>query len=498
MMYDDISNKHKEFKEKLAFLANRPLFYDVDIVAKPKPSLPKPKKRIVQSIDSSAVMPLGELPSVDTSIVEAPLVKVPHIVPPSSTYAYTHTIDPLPCPIIDVYKVGTIIDPACFKHDLDFKDLRVYRLGDNSLEERAIMTHIGLDIGTKTIVLAFGGKTSVEYIAEINGYWPIEKSTPFMENMLSDPKKKRSDGTERPARFIKLEDGRLILLGRDAEEFAYSMNDTLKRPMAEGGITPDEDSITVLASIIHGILETAEKEVGKFDSDLKICYCTTAKAINNENNIDYHSRIVDMILKNYETKSNLKFMSIKESHAIVNNMSPDGSGIGVSWGAGTVTVSYVKYGIEVFSFCWVGSGDWIDDSVARRYGYDPERSKLKGKVSKETPTTVAKRKMEVDLTPGNEPTDRVGLDIVLHYDVLIDNVIKGIVTGFIENESQARIDSGVNIYMAGGTSSPKGFIERVKKKFEEVGTPFDIGKIIRHKDPLFCVAEGCQKAALTL
>ncbi len=358
------------------------------------------------------------------------------------------------------------------------------------------MKHLGLDVGTKTIVVSFKGDDGKsKFISEINGYWPFERATPFVENMLNDPKKKRSDGTERPARWIKLENNRIIVLGRDAEEFAYAKNDTLLRPMAEGGISPDEEAMTVLSSIIHGLINMAENDLGEFDEEVKICYCTTAPAINKDSNIDYHQRVVNMILENYESKVKKTVNNIKESHAIVLDMSQDATGIGISWGAGTVTVSYVKYGMEVYSFCWVGAGDWIDTQVAMRHGYDPELSKTRKKVAKETPTTVSRRKMEVDLTPGKEPEDRLGMDIVLHYDVLISKVIEGIVTGFQEHEAEARIEEGVNIFMAGGTSSPRGFSQRVIKKLEETDLPFTVGEVKRSSQPLYCVADGLLKAA---
>jgi actin-like ATPase involved in cell morphogenesis len=372
----------------------------------------------------------------------------------------------------------------------------IYRLGDDYTGIKVIMKHLGLDVGTKTIVVSFKGDDGKSrFISEINGYWPFERATPFVENMLNDPKKKRSDGTERPARWIKLENNRIIVLGRDAEEFAYAKNDTLLRPMAEGGISPDEEAMTVLSSIIHGLINMAENDLGKFDEEVKICYCTTAPAINKDSNIDYHQRVVNMILENYETKAKKTVNNIKESHAIVLDMSQDATGIGISWGAGTVTVSYVKYGMEVYSFCWVGAGDWIDTQVAMRHGYDPELSKARKKVAKETPTTVSRRKMEVDLTPGKEPEDRLGMDIVLHYDVLISKVIEGIVTGFQEHEAEARIEEGVNIFMAGGTSSPRGFAQRVIKKLEETDLPFSVGEVKRSNQPLYCVADGLLKAA---
>lgn len=373
----------------------------------------------------------------------------------------------------------------------------VHRLGDVYTGRRTLMHHIGIDIGTKTVVVAYRGEKEIEYLSEINGYWPFERSNPFVENMLDNPDKLRSDGTKRPARWIKLGDS-AIVLGRDAEELAYAKNDTLLRPMAEGGITQDEEAMTVLASIVQGLLEMVENEYGKFDKEgVKVCYCTTAPSINKENNIGYHERVVNMIIDGYETKTTLSRSSIRESHAIVLDMDEggEGTGIGVSWGAGTVTVSYVKYGMEIYSFCWVGAGDWIDDQVARRHGYDPEAMKTLRKKAKETPTTVAKRKMGVDLTPGKEPTDRLDMDIILHYDLLIEQVVIGIVNGFEENEAEARIEDAIPIYMAGGTSSPQGFVERVAAKFDDRGAPFEIGAISKSEKPLFCVATGCLKAA---
>ena len=224
-------------------------------------------------------------------------------------------------------------------------------------------------------------------------------------------------------------------------------------------------------------------------------YCTTAPAINKESNIDYHKRVVDIIIDGYETKSEISTDTIKESHAIVVNDSPDGTGVGISWGAGTVTVSYVKYGIEIYSFCWVGAGDWIDTQVAMRHGYNPEASKIRKKTAKETPTTIAKRKMQIDLSPDNEVSNRIDMDIKLHYDMLINQVIDGVVQGFEEHESEARIDDAINIYMAGGTSSPNGFEQRVAVLFEEKDPPFEVAEVLKSAKPLYTVAEGCLKAA---
>ena len=78
---------------------------------------------------------------------------------------------------------------------------------------------------------------------------------------------------------------------------------------------------------------------------------------------------------------------------------------------------------------------------------------------------------------------------------MINNVINGIIDGFEENENEARIEEGVNIYMAGGTASPPGFTDRVTKLLKECDVPFDVNKVILTKDPLFTVARGCLKAS---
>lgn len=371
------------------------------------------------------------------------------------------------------------------------RDSRVFDLRSESIQETTIMTKLGLDIGTRNIVLSFeSGDGNIDYIREVNGYYKFERPSKFVENMLNDQTKIRSDGTKRAARWIKLPGSdSIIVLGADAEELAYAHNDTLLRPMASGGVTAEDESMTVLASIIHGMLDMAEHELGSFDNKVDLCYCTTAQAVNGDNNIDYHKKVVETILGGYETKAKLQVNSIVESHAIVIKEAPDGTGIGISWGAGTCTTSFVVAGMPVYNFSVIGSGDWIDSEVAKRHGYDPESRKR----SKETPTTVSRRKEKIDLTITTN--DRLDLDIILHYQILVARVVQGIIDGFKQNESQARIDRAINIYMAGGTCSPTGFGSLVGKSFAELGCPFEIGSVSKSVNPLYTVAEGCLIAA---
>ena len=99
------------------------------------------------------------------------------------------------------YTPSKITPPPIIKEIPEvFEEIEVYRLGDEYIKERVIMSNLGIDIGTKTIVLSYkDAKGKTGYISEINGYWIFERATPFIENMLNDPNKIRSDGTKRPA-----------------------------------------------------------------------------------------------------------------------------------------------------------------------------------------------------------------------------------------------------------------------------------------------------------
>lgn len=356
-----------------------------------------------------------------------------------------------------------------------------------------VIDKIGLDVGTKNIVVSFiDSNNKVGHLTEVNGYWPIDKCTPYIRNLLNDKTKKRSDGLARPAKWIEYE-GQAILLGRDAEEMAYAQNATLKRPMASGGLTADQESIIILSYVVQGLLYNLSVDLGGLAPKVDLCYCTTAPAVNGDLNMDYHKMVVNMIINNFKTESKLKTYDIVESHAIVLAMSDDDTGIGVSFGAGTVTVSYVRFGVPIFSFCHIGSGDWIDTEVAKRHGWTDW-----SKHSKETPTTIAAMKHTMSLKEPNF-TNRVMMDLFMHYEILVSKVVSSIITGFKENEDKARINGAIPIFIAGGTSSPDGFVEMFTKHMTEqmqgAGMPFQISRIERAPDQLFAVSRGCLRAA---
>lgn len=148
-------------------------------------------------------------------------------------------------------------------------------------------------------------------------------------------------------------------------------------------------------------------------------------------------------------------------------------------GAGMVNVCYAMYGNPVFSFAIVNSGDWIDRQAAKATG--------------ETVAFINIEKTKVDLSkPATSLVDRA---IQTQYRLMIEHTVGGIKKGFADVSKTVRTDAPVDVVIAGGTSSPNGFLEMFKEVLSETKLPIKIGEVIRPEDPLYSVARGCLIAA---
>jgi hypothetical protein len=337
------------------------------------------------------------------------------------------------------------------------------------------MQRIGLDLGTKHIVLSRRddkGAVSTKY--EVNGYLIMPRVDAFTKKLLQ----------KQGVPFVE-RGNELIAIGKKAEQLAFSFNKSLSRPMAEGAVSKsDDDSQEIIAIIIRGI-------IGKLNDDAILYYCTTAKPINNDNlNVDFHKKIVKLIVEGYQGEAKISAHHINEARCLI--LEEMGEAVGISWGAGTVTVCAARMGVVGFEFSVVGSGDWVDLEVAKRFGYDPRNP---DKDATETPTTVCRRKESIDLN--KMPSDNVGKAIYLMYEILVENVVKNIIKGFGSNRDKFRFEAPVPIVNSGGTSMPPGFIPMVEREFAKYkeDSPLPVGEIRHVGDPLFAVANGCMLAA---
>ena len=341
------------------------------------------------------------------------------------------------------------------------------------------MKKFGLDIGTKHIVLAWrDAQGNIKHRYEVNGYFTLPRNDAFTEQLLM----------KNAIPYVSRQSGKnveFVAIGQKAEQLAYSFNKTLRRPMAEGGVSRnDDDSQEIIAIIIKSI-------IGKLTEDASLYYCTTAKSINNDMlNIEFHKKVVKLIIESYQGEAKLNASHINEARCLVIDQL--GQAIGISWGAGTVTVHAGIFGVPIFEFSVSGSGDWIDDEAAKRFGYNPEHP---DRNYAETPTTICRRKEKLDLN--KVPEDKVEQAILLMYEILVENVVREICRGFKENRDKCRFDQPTPIIMAGGTAMPPGFLKLFLRKLadakEELIVP--VGDVKIASDTLFAVSSGCLIAA---
>lgn len=333
---------------------------------------------------------------------------------------------------------------------------------------------LGLDIGTKNIVIADKRTGKLKFKREVNGFVDIIKGDGFIKQMLL------SQGIP----FFERDD-KFVALGSKAEDIAYHFGKVLRRPMENGVLAVgEEEAMKIMAVIIKSL-------VGKLDDDALLYYCIPAPALNETVNVRYHQKVVQAILDSYKSSegSTIKAYPINEARAIVISQIPDRTGIGISWGAGMVNVSYCLFGLPIYEFSLVGSGDWIDMESARVTG---NLEKVDGKDKPKV--LVAKAKEKVNLG-GKLPDTNLEKAIYINYQILIENVAKGIADGFRLNEQKARADKPMPIVMAGGTSMPDGFLNMFKGVFAIQKMPFEVGEVKRCDEPLYAIAEGCLIAA---
>ena len=334
---------------------------------------------------------------------------------------------------------------------------------------------LGLDLGTKNIVMAYREKNKVKFRHEINGFIDLEQSDGFAKNLL----------VQQGIPFIAREKG-LIALGAKAEDMAYTFGKSLMRPMENGVLSVSEqEAMKIMAVIIKSL-------INKFISDdTFIYYCIPGNTINKNINIEFHKKIIESIFGSLNSeKKQISTQSINEARALAISSTPDKTAVAISFGAGMVNISYCLYGLPAYEFSMVGAGDWIDAESARVTGNMETMSDGRERAM----ALVTKKKEEMTLGDG-VPTDNLERAIYLNYQILIERVAKGIANGFNQNESKARAGRPMPIVVAGGTASINGFLKFFETNFRRQQMPFELGEVKMAQRPLFAVAEGCLIAA---
>jgi hypothetical protein len=320
---------------------------------------------------------------------------------------------------------------------------------------------IGLDVGTYNLVLAKIKDEKLELKKETNCFYQIENTNKFMLNMLK----------QSGAPFVEI-DNNIFILGESSRQLAISMNQDYRRPMKNGILSVEEkSSFNILALMIRSL-------IGNLSADQTILYFTVpANAINTVTNAEYHQKVIQSILDRYKQEGKiLRSFPVNEAFCIIaaELTSKQRSGIALSFGSGMINVCAAKFSIPLFQFSLTDSGDWLDAQAARHCG--------------EKASYINEAKKSIDLS--KDPSSAVERSIIYHYQIMIENAIKGIVDGIRKTGSKMGQDDPVDIVVAGGTASPKYFIEFFKEVLNRQNFPIPIGEIRLAKDHLYTVAKG--------
>lgn len=331
---------------------------------------------------------------------------------------------------------------------------------------------IGFDAGTYNLVCCTrDDKKNFVYDREVNAFLEIPLEDRLVFQMMK---------TVGVPLIEREKTKKAYALGEKAVRMAYTLAQLeLKRPMRDGCVNSKEkEAYEVMSIMVHSLLEGNVKA----NNDV-LYYSVPANAINEETDTEFHTKVLESIFQAYESDDGkkVKAFPINEGLALVYaELKADNyTGIGISFGAGMVNLCFAMFGVPVFTFAIVNSGDWIDKMAAKATG--------------ESTTFINQEKTKVALN--TEPTNLVERAIQTQYRIMIEKTASVIKKGLSEAGKKARSDTPVNIVIAGGTSLPVGFDVLFRDIIKQAELPIQVGNIVRPNDPLFSVARGCLVAA---
>lgn len=331
----------------------------------------------------------------------------------------------------------------------------------------------GLDVGTSFIVLSKQvAHDTIEYRDFRDAFYVINPANKIANKMIEKGLAGKT--------FVKDIDGSFIILGQDAIEKAIEKNESAKRPMYRGVVSPREKSSKKILSFI------LQEVVGRpSEPNEKLVFCVPAQPIDQTDedfDVSYHEDVVKSVL----SKCGYSPRSINEAEALCYGEleEDDYTGIGLSWGAGMVNTCIMLNGESTLTFSTTKSGDWIDHMSA---------------IAVSEPDGIVQVEKEGGEFKVGEPNDNHILSAVsAYYERLIDYTTKQLVVALSESKSLPKFKNSLSIVVAGGTSQADGFVEMFEEKLKQNGFPLEIKSVRQASDPLHAVSKGCLIASMVL
>jgi hypothetical protein len=330
----------------------------------------------------------------------------------------------------------------------------------------------GVDVGTMFFQVAENDDEGKINLKEIRNAFVELEATEDIEQVLA----------QNDWQYVS-DDKHYYVIGEDSMRVAkmFPGKVELRMPMQGGVLNKGEDKkMLVMAKMI-------ESSIGKApDKNSLVCTCVSSDPVDGAQDNLFHKARLEGMFKRLGW--NVKV--IEEGHAVILSENPsitdqDGkripfSGIGVSFGAGKVNCVLAYRGLSVIGMSAARSGDWIDKKVAEQT--DEPITKV---------TSVKENKLDFN---NIDYDDDVVFALDAYYTNMIEYVFKNFAKKFSKEKSE--FEAPLDIVIAGGTSMPKGFRDKVKSVVDGLDLPFEIKDVIHSEDPRNAVVKGLLTQAI--
>jgi hypothetical protein len=283
---------------------------------------------------------------------------------------------------------------------------------------------------------------------------------------------------------------RVYIPGEDAIKVARFLPGQveIRRPLQDGVLNKGEEKKMLVLDYIVG------STVGKApDKHSVICTCVSSPSVDGAQDSAFHRMRLEAMFKSRGWTVKV----IEEGLAVILSERPtmkemvDGvekeapySGIGISFGAGRVNVVMAYKGIQVVGMSAAKSGDYVDKMVAECTGQPLSQC-------------ISFKEKELDFN-NIDGVESKNADMACAYDVYYGEMIRSDLSLFSKRftEVKSQFEFPMDIVVAGGTSSPKGFLHKLKQELLELDVPFKIKDVRHARVPRNAVVEGCLAQAI--
>jgi len=356
-----------------------------------------------------------------------------------------------------------------FQPPVDIQKREILKKKEFIMPDEDVPNGVGLDVGTSFLVAGrFGNDGKIGFKKMRDCFIKIEPKSKINRSIL----KKGLD--DRKAPYIEKDDG-FYVIGEDAFLMANERHITTRRPMHRGVLAPQEsEAFPILQELIKRIVgePKTENEV--------LVFSVPAKPIDAEFDQLFHQ---DMI-KSFIDSLGFDAQPMNEAEALAySELLDEGlTGIAISCGAGMMNVAVLSAGDPVVTFSTSRSGDWVDQQAATATNL--------------TPSIIQQEKEHPDLDLMNpEPGNQIQAAISVYYGNLLVYTLENIAHDLASSPSLPKFRDPVPLIVAGGTSLPRGFIQKFEQALGAVNMPIEISEVRHAADPLHAVSNGLTLAA---